>query len=888
MRPTRGAMLLMSVLAGVPAASAQDLWPGATHDSRIPTLKAVTGHDIGQEISTPEEIAIYLKALADAAPDRTRLVEYARTFEGRPLHVLVIGSPARMAHLDELKARLGRLADPRTLESGEVDRLVAELPVVVWLMHAVHGNEISSSDAGLAEAYHLLAATNDPVVDSILRETLVLIDPLENPDGRARFVFQNRFGRAAEPDPERLSAEHDEPWPGGRSNHYLFDMNRDWFARSQPETRGRERIALDYHPQVVVDLHEMGGDNTYYFAPPANPINPYITPSQVRWLEAFGRANAERFDERGFAYFTREVYDSFYPGYGESWPMYQGAIGMTYEQASARGLALKREDGTTLTYYDGILHHFTSALTTLATAAANRTQLLKDFLEYRRSATTDGEKAATREYVLVPGPDPSLAATLAMNLASQGIDVRRAEEAFPIGTRQIPAGAYLVSNAQPSGRLLRNLLEPRVPQPEAFVKEQDRRRKKRMRDQIYDVTAWNLPMLFDVDVVGSPQPLSVKATPVNPSHEVAAAAALPAAKVAYVMPWGTGGAIAAAGALRAGLKVHQAQQSFTTAGRTFPAGTAIFRVAGNPDTLADTLAHLAAGSGAEVVPLNSGWVDKGISLGSDEVVPLKPPRIVLAWDWPTQSLSAGWARYVLEQRYHLPVTAVRVPSFPRLDLHDVDVIVLPQGNYRPVLGDEVVRRIRDWVRNGGVLVTLGEASRWAAEEKVGLLDAPPELRDGRPDVGQKDADTEKDKDKDGKPAAEAGKPFDYDKAILPEREPPENTPGSVLRVELDREHWLSAGTDGEIQVMVDGRRVFTPIRLDKGSNVGVYADKDHLVASGLVWDDARDLLAEKAYLIEEPIGRGRVVAFAEDPNYRAFVESSELLFVNAVLLGPSQ
>ena len=161
------------------------------------------------------------------------------------------------------------------------------------------------------------------------------------------------------PDGDRLAAEHDEPWPGGRTNHYLFDMNRDWFARSQPETRGREQISLDYFPHVVVDLHEMGGEGTYYFAPPADPINPYITASQTKWLDTFGRANAARFDERGFAYFIREVYDSFYPGYGESWPMYQGAIGMTYEQASARGLVLKRIDGTTLTYHDGILHHFT-------------------------------------------------------------------------------------------------------------------------------------------------------------------------------------------------------------------------------------------------------------------------------------------------------------------------------------------------------------------------------------------------------------------------------------------------------------------------------------------------------------------------------------------------
>jgi hypothetical protein len=228
------------------AQAGQSLWPGVTYDSAIPTTRAVLGWDFGEEITPPEGIAAYLKALADAAPDRARLVEYARTWQGRPLHVLVVGSPERNRQLDQVKAGLQRLADPRGASAGDLDRLVRELPVVTWLMHAVHGNEISSSDAALAEAYHLLAARGNADVDLVLRESLVLIDPLQNPDGRARFVLANQQGRAAiEPDENPASLEHDEPWPGGRSNHYLFDMNRDWFAISQPETKGRVKILLD-------------------------------------------------------------------------------------------------------------------------------------------------------------------------------------------------------------------------------------------------------------------------------------------------------------------------------------------------------------------------------------------------------------------------------------------------------------------------------------------------------------------------------------------------------------------------------------------------------------------------------------------------------------------
>lgn len=236
-----------SVTSSIGRAQAlEPIWPGAKYDPAVPTLQQVLGHDTGLEITTPDQVGVYLQALAKAAPTRTRLIEYARSWENRPLWLMVIGSPDRIAKLDQVKRDLQRLADPRTVPNADVDRLVRELPVVTWLSHGVHGNEISSSDAAMFEAYHLLAAQADADADTVLRESLVLIDPMQNPDGRARFVFQNLQGRAAVPDPTPYNAEHDEPWPGGRSNHYLFDMNRDWFAQTQPETRGRILIARDY------------------------------------------------------------------------------------------------------------------------------------------------------------------------------------------------------------------------------------------------------------------------------------------------------------------------------------------------------------------------------------------------------------------------------------------------------------------------------------------------------------------------------------------------------------------------------------------------------------------------------------------------------------------
>jgi hypothetical protein len=292
------------------------------------------------------------------------------------------------------------------------------------------------------------------------------------------------------------------------------------------------------------------------------------------------------------------------------------------------------------------------------------------------------------------------------------------------------------------------------------------------------------------------------------------------------------------------------------------------------------LAALARTHGVELVRTDSSFVDAGISLGSESMVALKAPRVVMAWDSGTQPMSAGWTRYTLERRFGQPVTAVRIGSLGRVDLTRVDVLVFPSGTYAGLTAD-TIRRIKDWVNAGGTLITIAEASRWAARDNIGLLSTSTELKGGKPEGGDAAAD------KDKKEGSASGGPIDFDKAIQPERERPDGLPGALLRVTLDPEHWLSSGLDGEIQAMVEGARIFTPIKLDKGRNVGVYGKVDNLVASGLVWSDARSQYASKAYLMAQPTGQGFVIAFAEDPNYRAFTEATSLLFMNAVLLGPA-
>ncbi|HWQ03661.1 MAG TPA: M14 family zinc carboxypeptidase, partial [Candidatus Nitrosotenuis sp.] len=272
-----------------------EFYPGAQYDPKIPTLEQVVGHAWGENITAHAEVEKYLEALVKATP-RAKLVRYGATWEGRALYYLIVASDANIARLEQVKAGMKRLADPRGLSDADAEQLVKSLPVVVWLSYGVHGNEISSTDASLLAAYHLLAAQNDDVVKQILEHDVVIFDPMQNPDGRDRFIQYFRQTRGPEPDADMLAAEHNENWPSGRVNHYLFDMNRDWFALTQLETRGRVKAILDWYPIIYVDLHEMGSNSTYYFTPPALPLNPNFTKAQVEWLSKAGQNNSEWFD----------------------------------------------------------------------------------------------------------------------------------------------------------------------------------------------------------------------------------------------------------------------------------------------------------------------------------------------------------------------------------------------------------------------------------------------------------------------------------------------------------------------------------------------------------------------------------------------------------------
>ncbi|MEM9287661.1 MAG: M14 metallopeptidase family protein [Pseudomonadota bacterium] len=848
--------------------------PAQVNSQNIPTLSSIVGHETGAQISWPWQMESYFEALAKAAPDRMRLVTFGKSWEGRPLMYAVITSAKNMEKLDALQSDIQRLAAAR-LPVAEARALIKDMPVPVWLAYSVHGNEISPTDAAIKVAYTLLSSENDADIEAILDNVIVILDPLLNPDGRARFTqaFYSALGLA--PSGSAIAAERREPWPNGRTNHYLFDMNRDWFALTQPETRSRVRAFLKWFPAIFVDLHEMGSNSTYYFSPEAEPYNPYITDNQRAGLLAIGKGNAAAFDAKGLEYYTREVFDAHYPGYGGGWPLFHGSIGTTYEQASARGLKADRDDGTTLTYAESVDGHFTSSMATLKTAAEKRSFFLQNFYDNRASAIALAKSSDIKAYVIPTQADQAGAGKLAGTLAYQGITVQQAAADFRACGQSFKAGSFIVPLNQPAGRLARTLLDTQVDVDPAFMKDQERRRKKGFGVEFYDVTAWSMPIMYNVDAVACKAAPSVKSRSIMPRDEwlppPGKVNGADTASFGYLVPWGDAAAVRVLSrALSAGIDVRSSDLPFEKDGVTYPAGSLIFQRSKVGDGLDAFMTEATTVTGATATGMADSWVDEGPNFGSDNSVRHGPLKVAVAWDEPTVSYSAGGARFVIERQLGYPATPVRTAHLDSRYLSQFDVLVLPEGNgYVDVLGKAGMARLKAWTKDGGVLITLGNATRVlkAAEMSALELQKRPDADDGDTTVI----------------ADEAA----LDSAIAKDGGAPDSILGSFLKAEVNGDHWMAAGVKDSVNILTEGTDVYQPLRLDDGFTIARYAGPDDLLVSGYLWEEARKALAYKPAVTIESLGGGYVIAFAQDPTTRAYLDGLNMLLANAVFRAPA-
>lgn len=849
------------------------------YDPAIPSHKQVLGYEVGENISSHADMLRFFAALEHAAPERIKVFEYARSWEGRKLIYAVIGSADNLAKLDEFALNMQNLADPRITSEKAAKQLVDTLPVSVWLEHGVHGNEISSSDAAMLTAYHLLAAPNKPVNKNILANTLVFIDPMQNPDGRTRFTSRYYATVGLQHSGDRLSAEQNEPWPNGRSNHYLFDMNRDWLAITQPETAGRVKMLNHYKPTVVIDLHEMGGDESYFFPPAAEPVNPHMSKAQLDNIARVGKNIALSFDRHGFDYFTREVFDAFYPGYGDSWPTFYGASAATYEVGSSRGEVYRKLSGETLTYLDTVQRHFVASIATLEAAAEHREKILQAFYRYQVDAINSGKNDKNERVFILPNVrDKAGTHRLATLMAQHGVEVKQASSDFKACGVNYSSGAYYIDTAQPRGRFVKTTFTQQVDMSDAFIKEQERRRARKLNDEIYDVTGWSLPLMFNVDTNTCGKEVAVDSELVSANTALQGSVINPQAKVAYLVPWGdmAAGRFLTA-ALQAGLNIKSADKAFVLDNKTaYPAGTLIIELGTNDDQLAATVAHLVAQTGAKVVGVDTSWVTDGPSFGSDYSVRMHAPKIAMAWDEPTSSLSAGSTRYVIERQFNYPLTAIRSNQLATANLSHYQVLILPSGDYSQALGATGVENIKQWVKQGGVLLTLGTATRFAAQAEVNLLDVK------REDAYKAEAAPATEDEKSTVAAQLLKSRAELLRASENQQESPDYVAGVLANVEVDQEHWLTAGVNPTLVAMVAGNSIYTPIKLGSGKNLAWFADEKNVLASGYLWQESKQQLAYKPFLIHQPSGKGMVIAFTQDPSSRAYLDGLNVLLMNSI------
>ncbi|HVF60355.1 MAG TPA: M14 family metallopeptidase [Thermoanaerobaculia bacterium] len=831
----------------------------------VPSPAALLGYPLGTRFTHWDRIVEALGAI-DGASDRVAMWEYGRTYEGRPLQLLAISAPENIARLEAIRKERLRLADPEALPADERERLVRELPVVVWLAYGVHGNESSSAEAAMATAWVLASAGGD--VAALLEEAIVLIDPLCNPDGRERYVhsFEQRTGSRPNPDP--AAAEHFEPWPGGRTNHYLLDLNRDWAWASQQETRHRIAAYRQWEPQVYVDFHEMGSESTYFFPPAAEPIHPRIDRQLVSWLDTFGRANAQAFERQGWIYYTGENFDLFYPGYGDSYPSLRGAVGMTYEMAGGgrAGAALTLPDGSTLTLADRVARHLTTSLATVRTAAQNRRRLLEDYAAGRAAPHDDDGRT-----FLWPA-DQQEAGALADLLALHGVRVEQLAQddtlpARPLigpaaaepAPRQFAAGTYAVSTAQPLGDLVAALMELEASMSPVFLERQRNRIEQDLSPEFYDITAWSLPLAFNVKTwVAAGRPRGLRPAAAAPAR----GAVRGSGELGWLVPpQGVGSYKLAARLQEKGVAHRIALQSFTSGGTGFPAGTLFVpraRAAGDAEA---TPAGLIEESGLTAHRIGSSYELKGLSLGSDDMPAVRRSRIGLVAGRGVDPTSFGFLWHLLDREVGVPHRRVEVERLGDLDLWSFDVLVLPDGfDYDGAIGEKTREQLAAWVRSGGVLVAIGGAVGWLQEHELTKV--------------QKWKAPEKDPEEGDDERREKG-PEDR----------PLFTPGAAVATTIRSSHPLTLGIESPPAVLVEGTTVLLPTGEPRQDVV--LAVEDDPVIAGFAWPEAEERLAGALLVGTERLGAGSLVLFAQDPSFRLFWRATTPLLLNALLYGPS-
>ncbi|MBT8287621.1 MAG: zinc carboxypeptidase [Bacteroidia bacterium] len=794
------------------------------------------GYELGTAFSRHHQVVEYFKHVANSVPDQVQLVKYGETYERRPLYLAFLSSRENMAKIETI--RQNNLRRAGVIEGTTENDQTA----IVWLSYNVHGNEASSIEASMLTIYKLLTEKEE-----WLKNTIVIIDPCINPDGRDRYA--NWFNKTASMpyDIDQQASEHNEPWPGGRPNHYLFDLNRDWAWATQIESQSRIKVYNKWLPHIHVDFHEQGMNEPYYFAPAAQPYHEIISTWQRDFQVQIGKNNAKYFDANGWLFFTKERFDLFYPSYGDTYPTYMGAIGMTYEQGghSRGGLGVLNDEGIVLTLIDRIAHHTTTGLSTVEISSQNADKLTTEFQRFFNSS---GLKY--KSYVMQGDADKieALKALLDMHEIKYGHASRGKVSGYKYdnglqGSMTTTNADLVVRTDQPKGKMVKVLFEPNAKLSDSLT---------------YDITAWSMPYAYGLECIASTAIVGqVNANPQQTNNTVNRQA------TGYMTDWDSlKDAEFLAELLKQEFKVRFTEKPIQTDGKSFDRGSLILTRGDNPSKsdFDQELITIANRFSRKLDAIASGYSTQGPDFGSPDIKLVNRQRVAMLSGEGTSSLSYGALWHFFEQQLHYPVTSLNTDDFGNIDLAEYDILIMPSGNYRRLLNENNMKKLTDWVKAGGKVIAIDRAlSSFAGKEGFGLKSNASDNQNDEANL-----------------IPYGDRRREFAKNLIT---------GAVFETAIDNSHPMAFGYDTTYHSLKLGRSSYSLLK--NGFNVAHIGSNPKNV-SGFAGSEAIKSLPNSLVFGEERLGRGSMIYMVDNVMFRSFWENGKLFLVNSIFFVNNQ
>ena len=884
--------------------------------------------DYATRVATPEQITSALKSWANQS-DRLKVIEYARSHENRPLHAVFISSPENLKNLNSIRDKISQLADARITNDRKAKTLINELPAVAWMAYSIHGNETSGADAALGVIYHLIASKDDDILE-LLDDMVIIVDPVMNPDGRARFAKNLEQYRGTAPNYDDQSLIHTGDWPYGRTNHYYYDLNRDWVYLTQPETQGRVALINEWKPQILVDAHEMGAQDTFMTGPAREPINKNVDYDLIKWGNVFAKDQGNEFDRRNWRFYTGEWHEDLYPGYS-FYVAFRGTLGILYEQSRMAEDGVRRPEGTIQSYKESVHHQFVSTMINLDTLKNNSKSMYEDYWDGRKYNVSSNSKYSNRSYVVLANDNNGRINALAEKLKAQDIEIYKnnkpinvsnalKQNGVTVNEYTIPIGSMIIPNNQPEAPLVSAILEFDAEIDDEVLIEEKQKRIKNGSSIMYDTTAFNFTMMFGLPAITVPQDLKDNLTVWTPSPE-----SLEINQDAVI--WAVDGkddrSVAfAARLLEQNVQVRIIDKNSTLSGHDLSRGSVAVIAMDNPsyNNLHKTIKAVATDLDISVVSIESGFGPKELpDWGGRHFRLLKKPQIAILSHSGFNSYDVGASWWSLDHHLGIRHSQLNSSLTGYGDLRRYNTIILPSGN--PDLSDYAKNMLMDWVKQGGTLIANNRSTRTIIssdgmgsvkslnttfdKSKSYNIDLMREIYSLEDNIDISDAN-------DNKVDTEITYPWEtsdvtYTKEQLEMRDKWQSTlmpSGAIVSARADSENWLTFGAEDVVPVLYGNY----PILMTGGNSTAalrigeLIPNKDsktktinwsqipsgydlNVRMSGLVWPEASQRIANSAYLTREKIGKGQIILFSGEPNFRGSARGTNRLWLNAVIYG---